>query len=73
VIVGEIEFAFASGDDPARAPVARAGCRYGVFFVVAALLLRQPALEIAESRAVPMVWEWPVLLYQAQGFVRFSG
>jgi hypothetical protein len=73
VIVGEIKFALASGDDPPGAPVARAGCRYGVFFVVAALLLRQAALEIAERRAVPLVWEWPVLLYQTQSLLRFSG
>src|SRR5262249_16327328 len=61
VIRGIIILASSTSDDSARAAIAQTRRRHRVFAVVAATLLRQSPLEIAEDRAILFIWKWSAL------------
>src|SRR6185503_5918035 len=73
MILCVVELAVLSGDDAPRAAILTAGRFHGELAIVAALALRQPALAIAEHRAVPLIGKRPVAPDEGDGLPRFLG
>src|SRR5262249_7634969 len=73
VVVAVIQLAAAPRDDAPRATIACARGLHRVLAVVAALLLRQQRLAVAEDDAIARVREWAMLLDEGKGVTSRGG